>query len=33
VTARSLARVGAGVCALVICAAGWAAFAPTAAQM
>ena len=29
-TARTLARVGAGVCALVVCGAGWAAFAPTA---
>lgn len=29
-SARTLARVGAGGCALVLCGAGWAAFAPTA---
>jgi hypothetical protein len=28
--ARTLARLGAGGCALVLCGAGWAAFAPTA---
>lgn len=32
-TVRILARTGAGVCALVLCGAGWAAFAPAASAV
>ena len=32
-TARALARIGAGLCGLVLCGTGWAAFAPSASAV